>query len=188
MTNPYSMPQAQLTEPVSKETYMPKFFAVNGRIGRVRYLAYSTGAVLLMMPLLILMFGGIGAFAMTGGVEAAASASAFGMAAFCALSFAVSIILARRRLHDMNKTGWLSVLVLIPLANLFVLLWLLFGSGDAESNDFGPAPAPNTTGVIILAWSMPVLVVVISILAAIAIPAYADYAAKAKAVQMENGQ
>ncbi|MYN02643.1 DUF805 domain-containing protein [Pseudoduganella sp. DS3] len=188
MTNPYSMPQAQLTEPVSKETYMPKFFAVNGRIGRVRYLAYSMGAGLLMLPLMLLLLGGSGFAAMMGSAETGASVGIVGSLIIYPLSFAVSIILARRRLHDMNKTGWLSVLVLIPLVNLFAVLWLLFGSGDAESNDFGPAPAPNTTGVIILAWSLPVLVVAGGILAAIAIPAYADYAAKANAVQLENGQ
>lgn len=188
MTNPYSMPQAQLTEPVSNETYMPKFFSVNGRIGRVRYIAYSMGAGLLMLPLMFLLLGGIGAFSVVGGLAAGAGASVLGMLAFYALSFAVSIILARRRLHDMNKTGWLSVLVLIPLVNVFAILWLLFGSGDADANDFGPAPAPNTTGVVILAWSMPVLAVVMGILAAIAIPAYSDYAAKAQAAQLEAGQ
>lgn len=188
MTNPYSMPQAQLTEPVSKETYLPKFFAVNGRIGRVRYLAYSMGAGLLMLPLMFLLMGGVGFLTLAGGAEAGAGAGILGSLIVYPLSFAVSIILARRRLHDMNKTGWLSVLVLIPLVNLFAVLWLLFGSGDAESNDFGPAPAPNTTGVIILAWSLPVLIVVGGILAAIAIPAYADYAAKAQAAQLEGGQ
>ncbi|XLZ68004.1 DUF805 domain-containing protein [Massilia sp. SR12] len=188
MTNPYSMPQAQLTEPVSNETYMPKFFALNGRIGRVRYLAYSTGVSLLMMPLMLLLFGGTGFLALLGGAEVGASAGILGSLIIYPLMLAAPIILARRRLHDLNKTGWLSVLVLIPLVNVVVGLWLLFGSGDAASNDFGPAPAPNTTGVIILAWAMPVLVVLIGILAAIAIPAYSSYAAKASAAQMQNGQ
>ena len=41
MSNPYSMPQSELREPASNETYQPKFFALSGRIGRVRYLGYS---------------------------------------------------------------------------------------------------------------------------------------------------
>lgn len=182
------MPQSELTEPVSNETYMPKMFAVNGRIGRVRYIAYSVAAGLLMFPLMFVLLGGIGFLAAAGSPTAGAGAGVLGIIAFYGLSFAVSIILARRRFNDMNKTGWLSLLMLIPIVNFFVFLWLVFGPGDAQSNDFGPAPAPNTTGVIILAWSLPVLIIVIGIVAAIAIPAYTEYTVKARAAQMQNGQ
>lgn len=188
MTNPYSMPQSELTEPVGNDTYLPKIFALNGRIGRVRYIAYTVGASLLMLPLMFLMMGGIGVMAAAGSPEAGAGVGVVGLLGFYALSFAVSFILARRRLHDLGKTGWLGLLMLIPVVNLFVFLWFVFGPGDAQSNTYGPAPAPNTTGVIVMAWALPVLVVVIGILAAIAIPAYAEYAAKANAAQLENGQ
>jgi uncharacterized membrane protein YhaH (DUF805 family) len=182
------MPQSKLIDPVSNDTYLPKFFAVNGRIGRVRYIAYTVGASLLMLPLMFLMMGGIGILAAAGSPDAGAGAGVLGLIAFYALSFAVSFILARRRLHDLGKTGWLGLLMLIPVINLFVFLWFVFGPGDAQANAYGPAPAPNTTGVIVMAWALPVLVVAIGILAAVAIPAYSDYAAKANAAQLENGQ
>ena len=60
MSNPYSMPQADLVERAGDETYMPKFFSLSGRIGRVRYLAYGIGAGLLMIPVVALL-GAIGA-------------------------------------------------------------------------------------------------------------------------------
>lgn len=188
MTNPYSMPQSEVTDPVSNDTYMPSMFALSGRIGRVRYLAYSIVAGLLMLPLMFLMMGGIGAIALGGSPEAGAGAGVVGMLAFYAVSFAVSIILARRRLNDLGRTGWLGLLVMIPFVNVVVFLWLLFGPGDAQANEYGPPPAPNTTGVIIMAWSLPVIIVVFGILAAIAIPAYSDYVKKAETAQIENGQ
>ena len=44
-----------------------------------------------------------------------------------------------RRLHDTNKSGWLYLLMLIPLGNLFLLFLFCIGS-DQEDNRFGPKP------------------------------------------------
>lgn len=189
MTNPYTMPQSELAEPAGNETYAPKFFAINGRIGRVRYLGYSMAAGLLMMPVILLLMGGAGMFsAAAGGAAAVAGAGIFSMLLVYALSIAVTIILARRRLHDLGKNGWLSVVMLIPLVGFFFWLWLLFGAGDAQGNEYGPPPGPNSTGVIVMACIFPLLMLVGGILAAIAIPAYSDYVNKARAAQMRDSQ
>ncbi|MGW8390374.1 DUF805 domain-containing protein [Pseudoduganella sp. HUAS MS19] len=186
MSNPYSMPQSKLTERVSDDTYMPKFLSLNGRIGRVRYFAYGFLAGLLMLPV---MFLTIGMGALSGMMaDAGAGGGMLGMVIGYGLYFAVTIILARRRLHDMGKSGWLSILAIIPLVQIIVGLWLLFGPGDEGANEYGPAPAKNTTGVLILAWSMPVIIVVGGILAAISIPAYKDYTERARAAQMQDSQ
>jgi uncharacterized membrane protein YhaH (DUF805 family) len=44
-----------------------------------------------------------------------------------------------RRLHDTNKSGWLYLLMLIPLGNLFLLFLFCIGS-DEEDNRFGSNP------------------------------------------------
>ena len=46
--NPYSAPDADLGGH-AQETYDPKFLAVSGRIGRLRYLAYSIGITFLFL-------------------------------------------------------------------------------------------------------------------------------------------
>jgi uncharacterized membrane protein YhaH (DUF805 family) len=179
------MPQSELTEPVGNETYTPKFFSLDGRIGRCRYWAYSIGAGLLMMPVLILVMG---AGFLTGAVaNSSAGGGMLGMLIGYGISFAITIILARRRLNDMGKSGWLGLLMLIPLVNFFFALWLLFGPGDSQTNEYGPPPGPNSTGVIILAWILPIIFF-LGIIAAVALPAYAEYTAKARAAQMEQGQ
>ena len=61
---------------------------------------------------------------------------------------------------------------LIPLVNLLVSIYLIFFPGTDGSNRFGPAPAANSIGVVILGWSIPAIFIV-GIVAAIAIPQFA---------------
>lgn len=46
MENVYTAPGADLSMTTDDGTYAPKFFAVDGRIGRIRYLAYHWLTVL----------------------------------------------------------------------------------------------------------------------------------------------
>lgn len=43
-----------------------------------------------------------------------------------------------RRLHDRNQSGWLSLLYLVPVVNLFFMAYLLCARGNRRLNDFGP--------------------------------------------------
>lgn len=45
-----------------------------------------------------------------------------------------------RRLHDINKTGWLSLLSLIPVVGIILTIYLLFPKGDYTSNKYGEIP------------------------------------------------
>jgi uncharacterized membrane protein YhaH (DUF805 family)/type II secretory pathway pseudopilin PulG len=45
-----------------------------------------------------------------------------------------------KRLHDLNKSGWLWLLGLIPLVNFCFGIYLLFGKGTDGSNDYGAPP------------------------------------------------
>ncbi|HEU4590743.1 MAG TPA: hypothetical protein VFS13_07530 [Steroidobacteraceae bacterium] len=66
------------------------------------------------------------------------------------------------------------LLMFIP----FVAFVWIFKRGSAGPNQYGAPPLPNTTGVKILGLLLPI-VFVIGIVAAIAIPAYADYLRRA---------
>ncbi|HEY0587794.1 MAG TPA: DUF805 domain-containing protein [Pseudoduganella sp.] len=183
MSNPYSMPQAELVERTSDDTYMPKFFSLDGRIGRVRYFAYGIGAGLLMIPAVVLL-ALLGALLGNG-----ANGSLAGSVIAYILYFVAILSQVRRRLHDLNKSGWMGLLLFVPLVNIIFGLWLLFGRGDEGANEYGPAPAPNTTGVIVVAWILPVIMIIMfSIIAAVSIPAYQEYTARARAAQMQDGQ
>jgi uncharacterized membrane protein YhaH (DUF805 family) len=50
--------------------------------------------------------------------------------------------IAVRRLHDINQSGWWSLVALIPVVNFFFVLYLLFVEGTGK-NKFGPSPKQN---------------------------------------------
>lgn len=174
MNNPYNAPTADLSSPGDAgATYVPKMLELRGRIGRVRYLAYTFGLTLLL---------GL-AMAMLMGVLAMISEKLImlGLILYIPLILA-TLVVAARRLNDLGQTGWLALLTLVPLLNFFFGLWLIFGAGSASANQYGPPPSKNTTAVVWLACILPI-VGIIGILAAIALPAYQDYTTRAKAGQ-----
>lgn len=44
------------------------------------------------------------------------------------------------RLHDINSSGWLSLLLLIPIINILLIVALIFTNGTAGTNRFGENP------------------------------------------------
>lgn len=55
-------------------------------------------------------------------------------------SFVPSLSLGARRLHDTGRSGWMQMLVLIPILGGLYLLYLFSIKGDAGDNHFGPDP------------------------------------------------
>lgn len=45
-----------------------------------------------------------------------------------------------RRFHDLNKSGWLSLLVFIPIVNAILGIILILKSGSPEANNYGKPP------------------------------------------------
>ena len=48
--------------------------------------------------------------------------------------------LSVRRLHDINKSGWLMLLGLIPLVGWIILIIWWAKVGDSTENQYGPVP------------------------------------------------
>jgi uncharacterized membrane protein YhaH (DUF805 family) len=92
-------------------------------------------------------------------------------------------MLTIQRCHDFNASGWLSLLILIPLANLIFIII----PGTDGPNDYGGPTPPNSVGVLIVAWLLPVMFFV-GIIAAVTLPAYQDYTKRAKEKQQQLQQ
>lgn len=173
--NPYQAPESDVRQSANLTPYQPKFLSVHGRIGRLRYLAYISGLYLIAIPVFAVFFG---LFAMIGDSDLAMGIfGLLGVVAYIGLLVAV-FILAKRRFNDLDKSGWLSLLMFIPLVNLFIALWLIFGRGTTGPNKFGAEPNQNPLGVKILAGVM-ILFFFLGIFAAISLPAYQDYVERA---------
>jgi uncharacterized membrane protein YhaH (DUF805 family) len=172
--NPYATPRAAVADVAVDGDVQPvRLWPPDGRIGRLRYVAYSIAASLVLMVALAVLGGVSGAMRSSGLMLAA-------MAVGYAAAIAFSIVLTIQRCHDMNLTGWLSVLWIVPLVNFVFLLV----PGTQGPNRFGPPPPPNTRGVKLLA-SLVLVFFVLGIVAAVAVPAYMQYTMRARAAQMK---
>jgi uncharacterized membrane protein YhaH (DUF805 family) len=161
--NPYAAPRTNVSRADSAEEYGEiKVFSAQGRIGRVRFIGYTFG-VTMLIGIVMAMAAGLGAMI---DPSVALIAGAIGYIAIVV----AQILLTIQRSHDMNVTGWLCLISLIPLAAL--IFW--FVPGTPGENNYGKPPPPNTTGAVVLACIVPVIVMV-GIVAAVAIPAYQDY-------------
>ncbi len=158
-----------------------RFFELNSRIGRLRYLAYSMGLLLLALV----------GFMLCAAVYKVSGALSIALVAVVYIGMLVlSVGFAVRRLHDLDKSGWWWLLMLIPLVNLGMIIYLLFFAGTSGENRFGEPPPPNSGWVIAGAVAYIAFIPLGGILAGIAIPAYQDFLARsqtAEAVQLAGG-
>lgn len=54
-----------------------------------------------------------------------------------------ALAVGARRLHDTNKSGWLQLLLVIPLIGFIILVVLWAQEGSRETNQHGPAVQPQ---------------------------------------------
>lgn len=172
-SNPYSAPGAELDN-AQDSAYKPKIISFNGRIGRMRYLAYSIGATFLLMAVMMPLIG-MSAFvgAGMGGDTGMSMLGMLGVAVYYIAAILISVMYAKRRLNDLNRSGWWFLLFIVPVVNLLLAIYLIFFPGTDGQNDYGPVPEANSIGVLILGWSMPALFV-LGIVAAILVPQFAN--------------
>jgi len=155
--NPYRAPAAAVAD-AGESTQPVRLFSTSGRIGRARYIAYGFGLYLLSVFL---------------GVFAAQLFAETGAMLVTAVWIAVAVLavmLTIQRCHDFNMSGWLALLLVVPLANLV----FLFIPGTDGPNRFGAPTPPNSIGVLVVAWLIPGLSIA-GMITAIALPFFQAY-------------
>ena len=166
-----------------------RFFDWHGRVSRVQFLAYSTFNALIALMLVALLFVMIGGF--QGMVNASSEqlpmsllgASSMGVAVLLYLQLAVS----KRRFNDLNKTGWLALLMLVPGVNILVYLYLLAVEGTAGANYYGLPARPATQLKTVLMVLIPLLVMsLIGLLTQVVVPSYHSYQAIRNSREAQN--
>lgn len=183
--NPYQSHATTIAEDL--EDYNEEsFYSRHGRIGRIRFLSYSVLLWLVVMALLAVL-GIISAvlIGMFGGDILPALLTIIVGVVYFFGNIIITFLPAVRRLNDLNRTGWLSLLLFVPFLNFLLWLYLIFAPGDEDSNDYGAPALPPTTMHTVLALLLPLLLIAaLGIIAAVALPAYQDYVIRAQMAQI----
>ncbi len=188
MNQPYQAPGADVAV-AGNETYQPKFISLSGRIGRMRYFVYATGLTMLFY-LVVGVVAAILVPAFASGGEGAMGMVAIVLSTVALAAFVGMLIMTWgymvRRLNDINLSGWMSLLMLVPLANLILGLILIFKKGSQGGNDYGAAPVANSGGVkAAFAVLLLLLVGYFGVLMPITLQQYAQYVQQAEQSQMQ---
>lgn len=175
--NPYAAPTAELDNYYDEGDYHTEpFYSQRGRIGRIRYLAYGV-LMGLCFSLLMSVLGAV--VGVIFGQVTSLDFTVAGLILYGVLvvgQLYVAFVPSIRRLNDLNRTGWLSLLLLVPVVNFLLWLYLVFARGDEGYNDYGAPAEPPTMVMYILAFIVPLFILaILGILMAIALPAYQDY-------------
>jgi len=158
--SPYAPPKASSSESLPTFGEL-KPFGIEGRIGRLRYLAWSLVLILASMPLFGVAAGLLAVSEVLGGLV---------MLALGIGVLVVAVMFGVQRLHDIGWSGWLLLVTLVPLVGGVFTLLMYIIPGSSEANRYGSPPPPNSTAVKVLAW-LWLGVIAIAIVAAIALPA-----------------
>ena len=60
--------------------------------------------------------------------------------AFSLATLLPSLAVGTRRLHDMNKSGWMQLIWIIPVLGWIYMIYLLAQPGEAANNQYGASP------------------------------------------------
>jgi len=162
--NPYATPNAPVGDILDNEsTGEIKILTPKGRMGRVRYFYYSMLVGIIGMIVVALAAMLMGVSPTIGGIVIAVAY--IGMLVW-------SFFLVIQRCHDLNKSGWWSLLLFVP----FAFLYFYFAPGTPGANHYGLKPPENSKGVIAGAIILPILMFVgMGVITTIAVPAFSEY-------------
>ena len=148
-TSPYAPPRAAVGDDLPEFSTL-NVFTVNGRIGRLRFLAWT-------LVLSLALFAIVGALFTVGvGIAAASPTAAIIIGSLLGLVLLVasvwmSVLITVQRLHDLGWSGWLWFLNLVPIVGSIFPILLIVLPGNAGANQYGAPPPRNSTAVKVLA-------------------------------------
>ena len=140
--SPYATSKA-IIEQDADEVGELSIWGVEGRLGRMRSIAWSMVLMFAMAPAMLI------------GMLAFRSSMVLGsilLAVICLAAIVIGIQISVKRLHDIGWSGWLLLIAFIPVVgNIFQFLLLVL-PGSKKSNRYGAVPPPNSAAVKVLFW------------------------------------
>jgi len=161
-------------------------YRFNGRIGRLRYLAWLATLLLIAIPasglllwLLYLATTYVSGFLVKHYQDFIYYIAIYDHIAYCLfllLCFLIGLTVlvfilffSAKRLHDIGFSGWFSLILLLPGFNFVLLTALLIMQGNPQCNSYGSPPPLNSPMVYWLAalYLVPLPFIVIGLLSSL---------------------
>lgn len=147
---------------------MLSYFSWNGRIGRLRYVAWCTGMLLVcvLISFMLLIIAGWFNF-LYSLVSPSTDYQSTGSPIFTlftlfttllGITIPISIfmyfvtIFNVQRLHDLNESGWWVLLTFIPGINILPFTCILCLPGSDDKNNYGAVPPKDSFDVYVFAF------------------------------------
>lgn len=152
-----------------------RFFDWQGRISRMQFLVYSIFNALFVVLGLAIMF--VMMDGVQGIVQISPSTLPVSMLVLSGVGAAIlgylQLAVTKRRLNDINKTGWLALIMTVPVVNIFVYVYLLAAEGSEGMNYYGLPPRPAAKLKTTLMLVLPLLMMsLLGILTQVILPSY----------------
>jgi uncharacterized membrane protein YhaH (DUF805 family) len=160
-------------------------FKANGRFGRLSYAAWTflfTFVLVIAIMLIIFTFG----LTQNEGAPGFTAPGMISIGILYIVGIYINFVFAIRRLHDRNNTGWLSLLMLVPLVNIGFAVYLFAAKGTEGTNDYGPQ-RPTLGWERVLGWIYIVLIplaFVFGVIVAMMVPSYQSYIERSESIEI----
>jgi uncharacterized membrane protein YhaH (DUF805 family) len=118
-----------------KKVVFKNYANFQGRARRSEYWFYALGNMLIIIPFYALALVGL---SIDSGALSGLGFAVYGIAALGTLI--PSLAVAVRRLHDIDKSGWNYLFILIPIVGPILLLVWFFTEGNRFTNQYGDDP------------------------------------------------
>ncbi len=128
---------------MKQDTLAKLFFSAKGRINRQKFLFANIGWGVAIVAVMIMstMFTAM-AFDPEASAFPSIMADLFGIISIILYILVIysSIVLQIKRWHDLDKSGWFTLLGFVPLVGIVCFIYILFVVGTKGDNQFGKDP------------------------------------------------
>lgn len=149
--------------PFSTPPRQPKnIFSADGRIGRMTYFAWLFLNNIVFSSFFSILLVVFLAFSKSGYTFSNSSIPfiiIIPVILVACVALYLAMVFTIRRLHDLNHSGWLCLLLFVPFVGTLFQLYIYFAKGNQEANQFG-LPRPTQAWEKVITWIGVILSVI----------------------------